>query len=159
MRNRVFLAAAVLQVRVQAQSCPSLTADYPAPSLASGYEARLVAQGLSKPRGLIFDNNNNLLVIEREIGVTAFKVETTGSCLTLSDKKTIVADDTVRKTHVFTEEERESGADITNSSTMGSSSRKTAKPSTPQAWNPYSNTPTTHPKSPLATTAKSSSKA
>lgn len=97
MLNKVLFATAVLQARAVAQSCPSLTADYPAPSVASGYEARLVAQGLSKPRGLLFDENNNLLVVEREVGVTGFKVEGAGSCVTLKDKRTIVSDVTVRK--------------------------------------------------------------
>lgn len=96
MLNKVLFAAAALQAQALAQNCPSLTADYPAPSLASGYEAKLVAQNLNKPRGLIFDIDNNLLVVEREVGVTAFKVETSGTCVTLKDKKTVVGDGTVR---------------------------------------------------------------
>ncbi|KAF1840651.1 soluble quino protein glucose dehydrogenase [Cucurbitaria berberidis CBS 394.84] len=95
MLNKILLATAALQAHVLAQSCPSLTAQYPAPSVASDYEARLVAQNLDKPRGLIFDNNNNLLVVEREVGVTAFKVEGAGSCVTLKDKKTVVSDGTL----------------------------------------------------------------
>ena len=95
MLSKVLFAIAGLQARALAQSCPSLTADYAAPSVASGYEAKLVAQNLNKPRGLIFDTNNNLLVVEREVGVTAFKVESSGSCVTLKDKKTIVSDGTV----------------------------------------------------------------
>lgn len=95
MLNKVLFATAAFQAGALAQNCPSLSAAYPAPSLASGYEARLVAQNLNKPRGLIFDNNNNLLVVERDVGVTAFKVEGAGSCVTLKDKKTIVGDGTV----------------------------------------------------------------
>ncbi|KAH7114457.1 soluble quino protein glucose/sorbosone dehydrogenase [Dendryphion nanum] len=92
MLNQVLLTIAALQTHVLAQNCPSLSASYAAPSLASGYEARLVAQNLNKPRGLLFDNKGNLLVIEREKGISAFTVESTDACVSLKDKKTIVED-------------------------------------------------------------------
>lgn len=94
--NQVLFAIAVIQARTLAQSCPSLTASYPAPSVADGYEARLVTQNLEKPRGIIFDNKGNLLVVERGVGVTTFTVDGTGSCVNLKDKKTVVIDGTVR---------------------------------------------------------------
>lgn len=96
MLSQILFAIAALQARALAQSCPSLTADYPAPSVASGYEARLVAQGLEKPRGIVFDNNGNLLVVERGVGITAFTVDDSDSCVSLKDKKTVVGDGTVR---------------------------------------------------------------
>ncbi|KAF2472298.1 soluble quino protein glucose dehydrogenase [Lindgomyces ingoldianus] len=92
MLAELLFTIAALQPRALAQSCPSLTASYPAPSVASGYEARLIAQGLTKPRGIIFDNKGNLLVVERGNGVSAFAVSGTGSCITLSEKKTVVGD-------------------------------------------------------------------
>ncbi|KAF2691197.1 soluble quino protein glucose dehydrogenase [Lentithecium fluviatile CBS 122367] len=92
MFNKVLLATAVLQARGLAESCPSLTAEYPAPSVASGYEVKLIAQGLTKPRGIVFDNNGQLLVVERGVGVTSYKVEGDGSCVNLKDKKTVVGD-------------------------------------------------------------------
>jgi glucose/arabinose dehydrogenase len=95
MLNQILFTIAALQARALAQSCPSLTASYPAPSVASGYEARLVAQNLEKPRGIIFDNKGNLLVVERGKGVSAFTVDGTGSCVNLKDKKTVVGDGTV----------------------------------------------------------------
>ncbi|KAF2733206.1 soluble quino protein glucose dehydrogenase [Polyplosphaeria fusca] len=95
MLNQVLLTFAALQARALAQSCPSLTASYPAPSVASGYEARLVAQGLEKPRGLLFDNKGNLLVIERGVGISSFNVKEDGSCVTLDNKKTVVGDRTL----------------------------------------------------------------
>ncbi|KAH7385849.1 soluble quino protein glucose/sorbosone dehydrogenase [Pyrenochaeta sp. MPI-SDFR-AT-0127] len=95
MLNKILVITAILQAHALAQRCPSLTASYPTPSVASGYEARLVAQNLNKPRGIIFDNNNNLLVVEREVGITAFKVEGAGSCVTLKDKKVLVGDGTL----------------------------------------------------------------
>jgi glucose/arabinose dehydrogenase len=96
MLNHILFTIAALQARAVAQSCPSLTANYPAPSVASGYEARLVAQNLNKPRGLAFDNKGNLLVVERERGISAFKVESSDSCVSLKDKRTVVGDGSVR---------------------------------------------------------------
>ncbi|KAF2120710.1 soluble quino protein glucose/sorbosone dehydrogenase [Lophiotrema nucula] len=92
MLNRIFVIAAALEAVVLAQSCPSLTASYPAPSVASGYEARLIAQDLESPRGLLFDNKGNLLVVERGKGISSFNVKGDGSCVTLSNKKTVVGD-------------------------------------------------------------------
>lgn len=95
MLNQLLFAIAALQARAIAQSCPSLTATYPTPSVAAGYEARLIAQGLQKPRGIIFDNKNNLLVVERGVGITSFQVDGSGSCVSLKNKKTVVGDGTV----------------------------------------------------------------
>jgi glucose/arabinose dehydrogenase len=75
-------------------SCSStLTASYAAPSVASGYAARLVATGLTSPRGIKFDTAGNLLVIEEEVGVTALRFEDDDDgCLNLASKDTVVAD-------------------------------------------------------------------
>ena len=75
-------------------SCSStLTASYAAPSVASGYSARLVATGLTSPRGIKFDTAGNLLVIEEEVGVTALRFEDDDDgCLNLASKDTVVAD-------------------------------------------------------------------
>jgi glucose/arabinose dehydrogenase len=75
-------------------SCSSaLTASYAAPSVASGYAARLVATGLISPRGIKFDNVGNLLVVEEEVGVTALRFEDDDDgCLNLASKDTVVAD-------------------------------------------------------------------
>jgi glucose/arabinose dehydrogenase len=76
------------------ESCSStLTASYAAPSVASGYSARLVATGLTSPRGIKFDTAGNLLVIEEEVGVTALRFEDDDDgCLNLASKDTVVAD-------------------------------------------------------------------
>ena len=70
---------------------PTLTASYPAPSVAKGFVAHLVANGLSKPRGLKFDSAGNLLVVESGVGVTALTFHnTSANCLTVSKKTTVV---------------------------------------------------------------------
>ncbi|KAF2189696.1 soluble quino protein glucose dehydrogenase, partial [Zopfia rhizophila CBS 207.26] len=64
-----------------------------APSVASGYEARLIINGLTKPRGIHFDNKGNLLVVERGKGVTAFSLNYgDGSCVSVKEKKAVVGD-------------------------------------------------------------------
>ncbi|KAF2264513.1 soluble quino protein glucose dehydrogenase [Lojkania enalia] len=93
MLNQILFTIAVLQARALAQSCPTLSASYPAPSVASGYEARLIAQGLERPRGLLFDDKGNLLVVERGRGISAFNVNGDGSCVTLENKKAVVQDE------------------------------------------------------------------
>jgi len=95
-------AVALLAASTEAQSnsssssgsCSStLTASYAAPSVASGYSARLVATGLTSPRGIKFDTAGNLLVIEEEVGVSALRFEDDGDgCPNLASKDTVVAD-------------------------------------------------------------------
>ncbi|KAF8593842.1 hypothetical protein BDV93DRAFT_194511, partial [Ceratobasidium sp. AG-I] len=41
------------------------------PAVAPGLSARVVYNNLKEPRGLRFDSDGNLLVIERNIGITA----------------------------------------------------------------------------------------
>nr|POE47656.1 hypothetical protein CFP56_00987 [Quercus suber] len=92
--------ASLLATAVIAQSSSScsstLTASYPAPSVAAGYVARLVAQNLSMPRGIKFDASDNLLVVESGKGVTALTFTTAdGQCISESSRKTVVSDGTL----------------------------------------------------------------
>ncbi|KAF6820146.1 nhl repeat-containing protein [Colletotrichum sojae] len=66
-KSLLALLAAVSTVLLQgamAQSCPNLT-PRSQPALAQGYSARLVMNGLSRPRSLLFDKLGNLLVVEQ----------------------------------------------------------------------------------------------
>lgn len=70
----------------------------PTPSVAAGYAASLVADGLETPRGIIFDTEDNLLTVQRGVGVVAL-ILSQGSgdgSVSVSDTRTVVADDTVR---------------------------------------------------------------
>lgn len=74
-------------------SCSAtLTAKYPAPSVFSGYQARLVANNLTSPRGIKFDNAGNLLVVEQGKGVTALSFNDTNGCVSVSSRKTVVSE-------------------------------------------------------------------
>jgi hypothetical protein len=98
----LFLSAfltSVLSVPALAQSsCSStISASYPAPSVARGYAARIVANGLSKPRGMIFDSEDHLLVVESGKGITALTFKDAGgNCLTVSKSETVIDDKSVR---------------------------------------------------------------
>ena len=74
-----------------AQSCS--TPSYPAPSLAAGYVARLVTSGLRTPRGIKFDSDGGLLVVESGHGITALTLKDSGNgCISVSSKKSVVSD-------------------------------------------------------------------
>ena len=87
----------LIQTTFAQTSCSvTLTASYPAPSVANGYEARLIANGLTAPRGIIFDNQGNLLVVEQNSGIVGLSlVDGGGACLSVSSKQTIINDTTV----------------------------------------------------------------
>lgn len=100
-RLSLLATGALLLHSVTAQSsssacAASLTASYPAPSLASGYQAKLVANKLKKPRSIIFDSEGNLLVVQAGKGITSltFKDGENG-CLSVSESKDIIADTSV----------------------------------------------------------------
>ncbi|KAK0878337.1 hypothetical protein LTR87_007875 [Friedmanniomyces endolithicus] len=90
-------AAASSSTTAVAASCSStLTASYAAPSVASGYVARLVANNLTKPRGIKFDSNGALLVVEQDVGITALTLADAGQgCLSVASRKTVINDTTL----------------------------------------------------------------
>ncbi|KAF8595239.1 soluble quino protein glucose dehydrogenase [Ceratobasidium sp. AG-I] len=51
------------------------------PAVASGLSARVVYNNLKEPRGLRFDSDGNLLVIERNIGITALTYRNDSTCV------------------------------------------------------------------------------
>ena len=68
------------------------------PSMASGYSARLIATGLSRPRGIIVDHNDKLLVVEQRQGVRAITWnDEGGNCLSVNSIEDVVNDAQVNK--------------------------------------------------------------
>jgi glucose/arabinose dehydrogenase len=57
---------------------------------AKGLRAYVVANGLTKPRGIAFDKDDNLLVVEEGKGVTALKIQDDNGCLSLASKDSII---------------------------------------------------------------------
>lgn len=87
-------ASAAAQSSIAGASCsPTLSASYAAPSVADGYVARLVANNLTSPRGIKFDSQGALLVVERGHGITALTLVDAGQdCLSVGNRRTVVND-------------------------------------------------------------------
>lgn len=78
-------------------AAPSLTyAGYAAPSVAPGFAARLVANGLQSPRGIVFDKTGRLLVVQQGLGIQALTFDDGGGeCVSVKSKDDVVRDVTV----------------------------------------------------------------
>lgn len=89
------LALAMLPTALAQSSCSvaSLSSSIPLPSLAPGYSARLVATGLQRPRGIIVDHQDKLLVVEQRQGVRAITWnDNGGNCLSVNRIEDVVND-------------------------------------------------------------------
>ncbi|TPX11786.1 uncharacterized protein E0L32_007523 [Thyridium curvatum] len=102
MKSNVLSTAAVgaglLAAGVAAQTaCASvLVPSYSPPSVAPGWSAQLVVNGLKKPRSIQFDAGGGLLVVESGKGITRFTFKDNGgTCLAVDQAITVVADTTL----------------------------------------------------------------
>lgn len=69
----------------QSSSCGPAPSGSIRPSIASGYTYQVVATGLSKPRGILLDQEGNLLVVEQGRGViSAHTLNDENGCVTVS---------------------------------------------------------------------------
>ncbi|XWX01942.1 hypothetical protein V2A60_009974 [Cordyceps javanica] len=78
---------------VSAADCSNkLTVSYPAPVAAQGWTYQLVADGFTKPRGLEFDKDGGLLVIDAGAGLVHLSLKDEGNtCVSVDKKTTLVA--------------------------------------------------------------------
>lgn len=79
-----------------AQTTASCNAPKPSgnirPKVANGFKLQVVANGLSRPRGLAFDSAGNLLVVQAGSGsITSHKLNDNGGCVLVADSKTVVS--------------------------------------------------------------------
>ena len=99
IRSRLFVAAAALAQLAGAQSAcrDSLSPKSGIkPSIASGYQYAVVATGLTSPRGIQFDSQGNLLVVQKGVGVSSHKLQDNGgSCVSVGSSKMVVRDTSV----------------------------------------------------------------
>lgn len=87
---------ATAQAQTTASCSSTLNVDYPAPSLAEGYTARLVANDLESPRGIKFDSEGHLLVVEQEVGITALTLsDPDDGCVSTTSRKTVIEDESL----------------------------------------------------------------
>ena len=100
------VAASALYISIAtAQDCTSTisASEYPAPSLAAGWAAHIVANDFIKPRSLKRDINGHLLVVDQAEdggGITRLTFEGEAPCLTVSDRQQIIANGSVRGLHI-----------------------------------------------------------
>lgn len=72
-------------------NCPTLKSSYPAPVVGDGWSYQLVANNLSAPRGILFDDQGGLLVVQQGAGVVHLEFTDGGStCLSLSKKTHLI---------------------------------------------------------------------
>lgn len=63
----------------------------------------LVATGLTSPRGIQFDSNGNLLVVEKGRGISWLSLaDNGGACVSVRDSGTVISDNSVGLSPVIT---------------------------------------------------------
>ncbi|KAI4687634.1 uncharacterized protein J4E88_003225 [Alternaria novae-zelandiae] len=72
-----------------------------APSVAPGFRVEVVANGLRDPRGIIFDREGGLLVVEQEHGVSRLSMTGDGRC---RDVQMVVEDDSLNHGIAFSQD-------------------------------------------------------
>ena len=97
--SAAFLAALATLAHGQSSSGCSTTlkpTNSISPSVASGYQAALVATGLTKPRSIQFDSAGNLLVVQSGAGIESLQLQDNGgTCVSVKSKKTVLKSDVV----------------------------------------------------------------
>jgi glucose/arabinose dehydrogenase len=93
---RSLLAVAFVACSVSAQNTTTQAAAYPTstacastiaprhgqPSVAPGWLVQVVASGLTKPRGIVFDSEGNLLVVQQGYGISRLNLTSdAGACV------------------------------------------------------------------------------
>ena len=92
------LALVPLLVTAQDTSCGPRPSGSIRPSVASGYRFQVLATGLSRPRGLHFDNDGQLLVVESQRGrISAHVLSEDGDgCVSIESSSDVTEDADVR---------------------------------------------------------------
>lgn len=92
MKTSLAAAVPLLATLASAQSSCASPSGNIKPTIASGFNLQVVASGLSKPRGIAFDDQGHLLVVEQGSGViSSHTVSEQNGCVTLGDTTTVVA--------------------------------------------------------------------
>lgn len=87
-----YFATTLLSLASARSSCRLSPSGNVKPSVASGYKWQVVATGLARPRGIAFDDQGRLLVVESGSGnLSAHTLaEDDGGCVTVTSSKTVV---------------------------------------------------------------------
>ncbi|CAG5156862.1 uncharacterized protein ALTATR162_LOCUS4655 [Alternaria atra] len=95
----VGLSACSVVLTAKAQSTAATACASPiapqngAPSVAPGFRVEVVANGLRNPRGIIFDREGGLLIVEQEHGVSRLRLTGDGACVRVDGDVQKVVDD------------------------------------------------------------------
>lgn len=90
-----FLALLSSHAAFAQKACGVISDNIPGPLIAAdGYEYQLLVKGLSKPRGIVFDSQGHLLVVESGKGLTALTLKDEGptGCVRVETNQPIVDD-------------------------------------------------------------------
>ena len=75
-----------------------------APVVAAGYTAKVLINGLKTPRGMLFDSQGNLLIVEQGgAGVRLVKLTDGGTSVCVASSKQLIADSSVCAFHILCE--------------------------------------------------------
>lgn len=81
----LWTGGALAQSTTSSLACPTLSPAYPAPVVASGWQAQLIVTGLSSPRSILFDGNGHLLVLLAGHGVVNLELaDNGGTCVSVA---------------------------------------------------------------------------
>lgn len=89
---KLLLIAFASSAVVAQQACGGAGAQYEPTVVANGFATYVLANKLTSPRGLVFDKEGNLLVLEQVKGVSALKLKEENGCLSVESKTAVVND-------------------------------------------------------------------
>lgn len=98
LRSAVITVLTVLIARATGQTCDvnPAPANGIKPVAAPGYHFSVVANGLTKPRSIQFDNAGNLLVLQAGQGIVSLQLDDAGGiCVWAPSNQTIVSNTAV----------------------------------------------------------------
>lgn len=74
----------------------SIAPQHAAPSVMPGFRVEVVANGLRDPRGILFDVEGGLLVVEQSHGISRLRLTGDGSCVRVEgDVQRVIEDESV----------------------------------------------------------------
>ncbi|KAF1835514.1 soluble quino protein glucose dehydrogenase [Decorospora gaudefroyi] len=92
-------SSVVLTAKAQttASACASpIAPQHATPSVAPGFRVEVVANGLRDPRGIVFDGEGGLLVVEQEHGISRLRLTGEGPCVRVEgDVESVIEDESL----------------------------------------------------------------
>jgi hypothetical protein len=88
----LFLIGLVGAIPLAPNDCPAITGSpkYAAPIVGKGFTARVVVNGLTRPRSIVFDKEGNMLVLQNRVEITGFNMKNDNGCVKATGKTTVV---------------------------------------------------------------------